>query len=578
MVCKQAEFPRLSFRNEAISVTTKVPVKTFKQEAVAGRGMVTSNHPLASLAGTEMLMSGGNAVDAAISTMFTLSMVEPMMTTIFGAGFINIRLADGTITTIDNYATVPNRASDDMYVPVPGSLENDVEGELNNTGYLAVATGGSLLGWATAIEKYGNLSLEQVVAPAIRHGRHGFRVSPYLRAMIIQCQDQLAQFPASAAVFLPGGQVPRVGDTIKRSDYADTLEAIGRHGPDFLYRGPLGEAIVDDMSRNGGLITRDDLESYRVFEREPVVGSYRGYNIISMAPASSGGTHIIQMLNILEGYDLKSMGFGTPETIHVMAEAMKIAFADRFQYMADPERVAVPVDWLTSKDYADERRAHIDPERAQQYQAAPVPDGEGDCTTHCCAADAEGNVVTTTQTLNNAFGSRVTVPGTGMLLNNCMHLMDPTPGRTNSIEPGKRILSSVSPTLVLTDDQPFLAIGTPGGVRIFGTVMQGIINVIDHGMTLQEAVEVPRIWDRGPVLEIEQGFADVAQLKAKLESLGHVVETPMKVAGGMNGILRNPDTGMLHGAACWRADGVPLGFSGGDALVDEESFESGVPV
>ncbi len=552
--------------------------QTFKQEAIAGKGMVTSNHPLASLAGTEMLMNGGNAVDAAISSMFTLSMVEPMMTTIFGAGFINIRLADGTVTTIDNYATVPVAARKDMFEPIPGSLENDVVDDLNNTGYLAVATGGTLLGWATAIEKYGNLPLDQVIAPAVRAGRQGFRVSPYLRAMIIQCQEQLARFPASSEVFLPNGEPPRAGDLLLRSDYADTLEQIGTHGPDYLYRGPLGEAIVVDMQRNGGLISKADLENYQIVEREPVRGTYRGHEIVSMAPASSGGTHIIQMLNILEGFDLQKSGFGTAETIHVIAEAMKIAFADRFQHMADPEMFDVPVDWLTSKEYAAERQSQIDPVRAQEYQAATPSDGEGDCTTHCCAADADGNIVTTTQTLNNAFGSRVTVPGTGMLLNNCMHLMDPTPGRTNSIAPGKRILSSMSPTLVMKDGQPFLSIGTPGGVRIFGSVMQAIINVIDHGMSLQRAVEAPRLWDRGPVLEIEKGFDGVEELKARLESMGHTVETPLKVAGGMNGILRDPETAMLHGAACWRADGVPMGFSGGDALVDEDSFEAGVPV
>jgi gamma-glutamyltranspeptidase/glutathione hydrolase len=296
-----------------------------------------------------------------------------------------------------------------------------------------------------------------------------------------------------------------------------------------------------------------------------------------MAPASSGGTHIVQMLNILEGFDLRELGFGTPETVHLIAEAMKIAFADRFRYMADPERVKVPVDWLTSKEYAAERRREIDPNRAQQYSAAVAPDGEGFCTTHCCAVDAEGNAVSTTQTLNGAFGSKVTVPGTGMLLNNCMHLMDPTPGRTNSIAPGKRILSSMSPTIVQRDGRPFMAIGTPGGVRIFGSVMQAIINVIDHGMTLQEAVEAPRLWDRGPVLELEQGFDDLAGLIAAMEARGHVVETPLKVAGGMNGVLVDPDTGLLHGAACWRADGAPMGFSGGDAIV-ENLRDAGIPV
>ncbi|HAX26034.1 MAG TPA: gamma-glutamyltransferase, partial [Chloroflexi bacterium] len=378
------------------------------------------------------------------------------------------------------------------------------------------------------------------------------------------------RFPASAAVFLPDGQIPAVDDRIVRADYADTLAAIAEHGPDYLYRGPLGEAIAADMAANGGLITMEDLADYRIFERPPVVGTYRGYEIVSMGPTSSGGAHIIQMLNILEHFDLGAMGFGSPDTVHLIAEAMKIAFADRFRYMADPATTDIPLDWLISKSYAAERAGQIDLARAQQYVAAVAPEGEGVSTTHCCAADADGNIVATTQTLNGGFGSKVTVPGTGMLLNNCMHLMDPTPSRTNSIAPDKRILSSMSPTLVLKDGKPFMAIGTPGGVRIFGTVMQGIINVIDHGMTLQESVEAPRLWDRGPALEIETGFDDLANLKAELEHRGHVVETPLKVAGGMNGILIDPDSGNMDGAACWRADGAPMGFSGGDARVEAD--------
>jgi gamma-glutamyltranspeptidase / glutathione hydrolase len=544
---------------------------TIKQEASGARGMVTSNHPLASLAGTEMLVQGGNAVDAAIATMFALSVVEPMMTTIFGAGFINIRLADGTCTTIDNYATVPNAARADMFEPIPGSLDNDVVDDLNGSGYLAVATGGTLLGWATAIERYGRLTLAEVMAPAIRFARYGFRVSPYLRQMIEMERHNLERFPASAAVFLPHGDLPRVDDRMLRRDYADTLDAIATHGPDYLYRGPLGERLAETMAENGGLITLADLDGYRVYERPPVRGSYRGYEIVSMGPASSGGTHVIQMLNILEGFDIGAMGFGSVDTVHVVAEAMKIAFADRFRYLADPETTDIPLAWLTSKEYAAERRAQIDLQRAQQYAAAVAPDGEGSSTTHCCAMDADGNVVSTTQTLNGGFGSKVTVPGTGMLLNNCMKLMDPNPGRTNSIAPGKRILSSMSPTLVMRGGQPFMAIGTPGGVRIFGTVMQGIINVIDHGMTLQEAVEAPRLWDRGPVLEIEDGFRGLAALRAGLEARGHVVETPFKVAGGMNGILLDQETGMMRGAACWRADGAPMALSGGDARIGEDA-------
>jgi gamma-glutamyltranspeptidase/glutathione hydrolase len=549
-------------------------MQTIKQEATASKGMVTSNHPLASMAGTEMLVMGGNAVDAAIATMFALSVVEPMMTSIFGAGFINIRLADGTCTTIDNYATVPGGASADMFRPIPGNLDNDVEGGLNDTGHLAVATGGTLLGWVTAVERYGKLTLAEVLAPAIRYARHGFRVSPYLRDLIIMQRDNLARYPDSAAVFLVDGAPPQVDDRIIRTDYANTLAAIAEQGSAYLYHGPLGRAIADDMAANGGLITMEDIENYRIYERPPVRGTYRGHEIVAMGPASSGGTHIIQMLNILEGFDLGKMGFGAPDTVHVIAEAMKIAFADRFKYMADPETTNIPLDWLTSKEYAADRRGEIDLTQAKQYVAAIAPDGEGKSTTHCCAMDADGNVVATTQTLNGGFGSKVTVPGTGMLLNNCMHLMDPNPGRTNSIAPHKRILSSMSPTLVMRDGKPFMTIGTPGGVRIFGTVMQGIINVIDHGMTMQQAVEAPRLWDRGPALELEQGFPDLASLKAEMERRGHVVETPLKVAGGMNGILVDQETGIMHGAACWRADGAPMGFSGGDAKVEGDPSQA----
>jgi gamma-glutamyltranspeptidase/glutathione hydrolase len=567
----------MTTRDTVATAARRATRPTFKQEAIAKRGMVTSNHPLASLAGTEMLVQGGNAIDAAVATMFALSVVEPMMTSIFGSGFLTIRLADGTVTTIDNYGTVPLAAHESMFEPIPGSLDNDVVGGLNDTGYLSVSTPGTLLGWATAVERFGRLPLAMVMAPAIRFARYGFRVSPYLRSVTEMSREALARFPASADVFLPGGRLPEVDSIIRRGDYANTLERISSAGPDWLYRGPLGEQVAEDMERNGGLITMADLEGYRVYERMPVRGTYRGYEIVSMAPASSGGTHIIQMLNILEGFDLGGLGFGTADTVHLIAEAMKIAFADRFRYMADPETTNVPVDWLTSKAYAAERRAQIDPARAQTYSAAPLPDGEGRSTTHCCAMDDEGNVVSTTQTLNNGFGSKVTVPGTGMLLNNCMHLMDPNPGRTNSIAPGKRILSSMSPTIVLKDGQPFMAIGTPGGVRIFGSVMQAIINVIDHGMTLQEAVEAPRLWDRGPTLELETGFADLPVLRAELERRGHTIETPLKVAGGMNGILVNQATGLLHGAACWRADGAPMGFSGGDARLDEVS-DAGIPM
>jgi gamma-glutamyltranspeptidase/glutathione hydrolase len=348
-----------------------------------------------------------------------------------------------------------------------------------------------------------------------------------------------------------------------------------------MYSGPLARAIVDDVQANGGLITLEDLADYRVYERAPVRGAYRGHDVISTAPPSSGGTHILQMLNLLAGFAIgdNGLGFGEPDYIHLLAEAFKIAFADRREYMADPDRVAVPVEELISLEYAERRRAEIDRSRARDYAAGRFAEvarfmgGEGSSTTHCTVIDAEGSVVSATQTLQSGFGSRVTTPGTGMLLNNHMSLMDPTPGGTNSIEPGKRVLSSMSPTIVLRDGRPFIALGTPGGKRIFGAVAQALLNVIDHRMTLQEAVEAPRVWTQGAELELENGFPNVADLQARLESLGHSVSIVEKVAGGMNGVLVDAD-GWLHGAACWRADGVPIGLSGGPA---RPSTESGVP-
>jgi len=543
---------------------------TFKRPAFASQGMVTSNHPLASLAGNELLLQGGNAVDAAIGTMFALSVVEPMMVTIFGAGFVNIRLADGTSVVIDNYVVTPATATADMFEPVPNGLHHEVTGDLNRHGHLSVAVGGTLKGWALAVERYGRLSLAEVIAPAARLARQGYRVSPFLQRCIRMAEDQLRLYPDSAKVFLPGGAVPEVEARITRPEYADTLEAIGREGADYLYGGPLGEAIARDMSANGGIITLDDIATYEAIERTPVRGTYRGHEIIGPPPPSSGPTHAIQLLNLFEGYDIGSMGFGTPETIHLMSEAMKIAFADRFKYMADPLTVDVPLEWLTSKLYAEQRRGEIDLSRAQSYQPTTPPDGESANTTTCAAIDSEGNIVATTNTLHEVFGSKVTVPGTGMLLNDCMQLMDPVPGRTNSIAPRKRVLSSMTPAIVLRDGKPFMALGAVGGLRIFSAVTQAIVNVIDHRMPLQQAFEAPRIFDRGIALELEHGFAGYDNLGAAMRALGHEVDTSLsRVAGGINGFLVHDD-GMIEGAACWRADGAPIGYSGGDAWVDEQ--------
>ena len=544
------------------------PFRTYKHDAVATNGMVAANHPLGSAAGLEMLAMGGNAVDAAVASAFALSVVEPMMVGIFGAGFINFyNASDGRFVQIDNYSVAPYAATPDMYETLSDTWPHYMEtvDRANNVGYRSVGVPGALKAWCYAEERYGRLGLDTVVQPAIRYARRGFPASQYLVDIIHQGRQDLAMFPASADVFLPGGSPPAVGDLIVREDYGNTLASVARFGPDVLYAGTIGERVVDDMAANGGIITSDDLRDYRIHLREPVRGTYRGYEIVSAPPASSGGTAIVEMLNILEGFDVAGAGFGTAEGVHLLAESMKIAFADRFEYLGDPGFIDVPVAALTAKEYARSRRGEIDTgsARAYGYGNPSAYAGEGANTTHLTVADADGNVVSTTQTLNAAFGSRVTTPGTGMLLNNTMNIFDPHPGNSNSVAPGKRMVSSMAPTIVMKDGRPFMALGTPGATRIFPSVLQAIVNVIDHGMTLQEAVEAPRVWTQGQSLEVERGIAP--RVRERLQAMGHDVEEVAKVAGGMNGVMFDHRRGVMHGAACWRADGAPVGLSGGPA-------------
>ncbi len=544
------------------------PFETYKQDAVATNGMVTTNHPLGSAAGLEMLAMGGNAMDAAVASAFALSVVEPMMIGIFGAGFINYYdAASNEFVNIDNYAVAPLAATPDMYETVSDTWPDYMEtvGRANLVGYRAVGVPGALKGWCHAEEQFGRLSLDTVIQPAIRYANRGFPASRYLVDIIHQSREDLAMFPASADVFLPNGSPPRVGDLIVREDYARTLESVASQGPDVLYKGRIGEMVADDMAANGGVITSEDLSNYQVHLREPVRGTYRGHEIVSMAPTSSGGTAIVEMLNILEGFDIAAAGFGTAQGVHLLAESMKIAFADRFEYVGDPAVVEVPVTALTNKKYAASRRSEIDTTAASAftYGKPSAYVGEGADTTHLTVADGDGNVVSTTQTIHAAFGSKVTTPGTGMLLNNNMNVFDPHPGNANSIAPGKRMVSSMAPTIVLKDGEPYLALGTPGGTRIFPSVLQAIVNVIDHGMALQEAVEAPRVWTQGQALEVEAGIAP--SVREKLQAMGHNIQEVPRVAGGMNGVMFDNRRGVIRGAACWRADGTPAGFSGGPA-------------
>ena len=534
-----------------------------KQPAFGTRGMVATNHPLASAAGAEMLAAGGNAIDAAIAALFTLTVVEPMMVGIFGGGMAHIRLADGRHTVIDGLSTAPLAATPTMYRPVSDSPPDymETQGRENVVGPKSVAAPGTLKGWCETLARFGTLSLADVTEPAIRHATRGYAATSYLCECVADTAADLAQDPEIARLYLPGGSPLKPGARLVMSDYAETLRTIAREGPDALYGGALGGIVADHFARTGGLISRADLAAYRTVERDVVRGTYRGVEIVGPPPPSSGGVHVIQMLNILERHDVAAMGFGSPDALHLLAEVLKIAFADRAAATADPSFVNVPTARLISRDYAAERDARIDLKQARAWSAA-VAAAESANTTHVTVADDRGNIVTSTQTINNLFGARFIGPGTGIVPNNYMHLFDPHPGHALSIAPGKRITTSQAPLIALRAGRPQFALGLPGGLRIFGSAMQAVVNLVDHGMSLQQAVEAPRIWTQGQDVEIEQAVPQT--VRAELGARGHAVVAVPNVAGGMNAIRFHAD-GMMEGASCWRADGTPIGVSGGYA-------------
>jgi len=548
--------PETDWRSRAGS-----PFTCDKRPALGARGMVVTNHPLASAAGAEMLTGGGNAVDAAVAALFALTVVEPMMVGLLGGGMAHLRLPDGSHTVIDGLSTVPAAGRPDMFTPVsqewPAALET--VGRENTVGPKSVAVPGNLLAWCEALDRFGSLSLADVMQPAIRLAERGFLVTPYLSECAAEAGADLARDPAIAALFLPDGAPVRPGTRLVQGAAAETLRTIAREGPGALHGGPIGAAVAAHVARLGGLLDEADLRDARTVERAPVRGTYRGVEVVGPPPPSSGGVHVIQMLNVLEGFDLRALGFGTPATLHLIAEALKLAFADRAAATADPAFVRVPVERLLSKDYAAERRALLDPNRAKRWTAG-VAAGESPNTTHLTVADADGRIVCATHTINSLFGARFLVPEVGLIPNNYMALFDPRPGHALSIAPGKRITTSQAPLIALRDGRPLVALGLPGGLRIFGSAMQALLNLLDHGMSLQEAVEAPRLWTQGQAVEVEAAVPEA--VRAALRGMGHEVVALPHVAGGMNAIRFHPD-GMLEGAACWRADGTAIGIGGG---------------
>jgi gamma-glutamyltranspeptidase/glutathione hydrolase len=449
-----------------------------------------------------------------------------------------------------------------MYTPIADSGPKYLKsvGDASSIGFLSIGVPGNLKAWAEALDDWGTMSLAEVIEPAIRFAARGFKASQYLHETIIQMEDVIRRFPETAATYMPNDEPLKPGDHVDRSDYARTLRAIAEKGPDHLYNGALGEIVCDYLARNGGIITTQDLAEYRTVRRKPIVGNYRGYEIFGAPPPSASGIHIPEMLNILEEFDIAKLGFGTADSIHLLLESMKKAFADRNRYTGDPDYVEVPVERLISKHHVEDFIDSFNMERASP-EIAPGSN-EPDHTTHLTIADSDGNVVAATQTINELFGSKVTVPGTGMLLNNTQQIFDPHPGKALSVQPGKRVTSSMSPTIVMREGQPEFAIGLPGGVRIITSVAQAIVNLIDHKMSAQAAVEAPRVWTQGQEVEIETGIAE--SVRVEVAAKGHRIVPVTAVGGGMN-IVRFEAGAMLSGAACWRADGHAVGIGGGFA-------------
>lgn len=535
-----------------------------KQPATGARGMVVTNHPAASAAGAQMLAEGGNAVDAAVAAILALSVCEPMMVGLFGGGLMHLAHPDGTHEVLDGMACAPFAARPEMF--------EGRDPRKQMLGGLSVAVPANLLAWEAALKRHGRFSMADVIAPAIRLAERGFTVSGYLNECIQETAADLRLDSGMARLFLPDDAPLAPGARLVNGPLGETLRAIAAEGADALHQGDLGGSASHDLARKGGMITTDDLAAAKMIRREAVRGTYRGVEVFGPPPPSAGGVHVLQMLNLLEAYDIAASGFGTPETLHLIAEALKMAFADRAVATADPAFLKVPVAKLISKEYAAERRAFLDVARAKSW-AAGLTNRESANTTHITVADHEGRIACCTHTINSLFGAKILLRESGLIPNNYMALFDPRPGLAQSIEPGKRITTSMSPLILRRDGKPYAALGLPGGLRIFASTFQAVMNLVDHGMSVQEAVEAPRAWTMGGPLEMEPGFS--AETRAALEAMGHEPLAVPHVAGGMGAIRFHEDgpmEGMMEGASCWRADGAPVAIGGGAASAGVRFF------
>jgi gamma-glutamyltranspeptidase/glutathione hydrolase len=554
------------------------PVASGWREPVRARhAMVASTSRLASEIGTDVMKRGGNAVDAAVAVAFALAVVYPEAGNLGGGGFMLIRFRDGKTIAIDYREAAPLAATRQMYLDARGEV---IKGEGSSTvGYRAPGVPGTVAGLEMALRKYGSgkFTWTQLIEPARRLAVQGFKLSHRIVGTLTDHARKLSQYEDSQKIFLNNGNHYKEGDVLRQPELASTLLRLQRKGAREFYRGQTARLIADDMRRHNGLITLEDLRRYSPKERTPVRSTYRGHEIISMPPPSSGGVVLMQMLNILEGYDLGAMNPLSSEKYHLMIEAMRRAYADRAEYLGDPDYASVPTAQMISKSYAVKQRSTIKPDRAStsaEIRGGRPEENETGQTTHFSVVDPQGNVVANTYTINDLYGSGVTAKGTGILLNDEMDDFTAKPGtpnlwgviqgERNSIAPGKRPLSSMTPTIVLRKDGSlWFAIGARGGARIINAVLQVILNIIDHGMNIQQAIDAPRIHHQWfPDLVRHEPFGLSADTMRALESRGHKLEeatTPRNIASA-EGVMIEAGTGMRLGASDPRNDGVPVGY------------------
>ncbi|WP_130832392.1 gamma-glutamyltransferase [[Erwinia] mediterraneensis] len=528
-------------------------------------GMVSSVDALATRVGVDILKQGGNAVDAAVAVGFALAVTHPQAGNLGGGGFMLLRTAAGRTTTIDFREMAPAGASRDMFLDKQGNADS----KLSLTSHLASGTPGTVAGFALAVQKYGTLPLARLLEPAIRLARDGFVINDALaNDLKTYGKEVLLSHPASKAIFFKADGTPyQKGERLVQKNLARSLQLIAEQGAAAFYQGKIADEIAAEMAAHGGLISKADLTAYRAVERQPVSGTYHGYELFSMPPPSSGGIHIVQILNILENFDLAKMGFGSADAIQVMAEAEKYAYADRSEYLGDPDFVKVPWQALTSKAYAKSLAQQIDLQQARPSSAikpgnlAPY---ESNQTTHFSVVDQRGNAVAVTYTLNTNFGSGIVAGNSGILMNNQMDDFSAKPGTpnvyglvggdANAIQPAKRPLSSMSPTIVVKEGKAWLVTGSPGGSRIITTVLQMVVNSIDFGMNVAEATNAPRFHHQWlpDQLRVEKGFSpDTLRL---LESRGQHVQVEAAM-GSTQSIMIAPD-GTLYGASDPRSPGA----------------------